>query len=485
MEDWVTIKTLKKKNPTKSLRSIALAMRISHHTVQRALSRDDPPTYERKRKENPSLEPFRDVIAEMVNAKRFRGSRILRELRAKGYTGGKTAFYRFLAQVRIEKKKHFTPYATAPGEQSQFDWSIYTIPLGGVETKVVVYSYINGFSRYPVYDAAVHQDQDTVYYALETGLIESGGVPERIQTDNAKVFVIDASSDSFRWNPEYLRFCAHYGVLPTRSLPRHPWSKGKVEKTFQYLEDHFITGGSFSDFSDFLAKLKTFQHHAATRLHASIKTTPEALLPEDQAAFSPLPKTRFQGGRSTIRTVSREGLFSFSGSRYSVPRQYSETVIWLRVLRGYTVEVYSQTNSRIASHLLSTVKGALVIDKSHFRSCETPQYTLDLLKLRFRECFPGQELFLEKLLAQKRTNARSHLAGILDVVQHYHIDDVSRAFQTAISYNIFTCAFIAGFLEKNSHHVFDPPPVPHMTCEGFNATPIIRRLSDYQIRESR
>ncbi len=120
----------------------------------------------------------------------------------------------------------------------------------------------------------------------------SGGVPQRLQTDNARVFVKNPSKNNFQWNERYLNFCGHYGFEPTRSLPRHPWSKGKVEKPFRYLEDHFIAGSSFEDFEDLQKELKGFEHGVNTRIHSTIKTTPEELIAKDREAFSPLPEFR-------------------------------------------------------------------------------------------------------------------------------------------------------------------------------------------------
>lgn len=481
MEDWVTIKTLKKRDPSKSLRAIARSLGISHHTVQRALARNDPPSYARTSKTNRALEPFRDLIAELANVKRFRGSRILNDLRSKGYTGGKTAFYRMLSEVKIERGKHFTPYSTAPGEQSQFDWSPYTVPIAGIATRVIVFSYLNSFSRFPVYEGSLREDRDTVFWAIEQGLIESGGVSQRIQTDNAKVFVDNASTANFRWNPDYLRFCAHYGIMPSRSLPRHPWSKGKVEKPFQYIEDHFITGASFESFDDFLLKLKAFQHQVASRVHATTKAAPQERLAEDRAAFAPLPVSRYCGGRPVIRSVSRDGLLSFNASRYSVPWQYAGTTVWLRLVRGHTLEIYSHTNALIATHAHAAVKGSLVIDKRHYRTAETAHSSVDRIRLRFRETYPDQDAFLDALFEQKRTNARHHLAGILDVARHYHPDDVARAFETAMTYRIFTVSFFAGYLEKNFRHVFDLASVRGPFTAPSPGEAIIRDLRDYRL----
>ena len=68
------------------------------------------------------------------------------------------------------------------------------------------------------------------------------GVCDRIQVDNAKCFVTNASRNNFVCNTRFLHLCGFYGIKPTRSIPGHPWSKGKVENPFSYLETHFITG---------------------------------------------------------------------------------------------------------------------------------------------------------------------------------------------------------------------------------------------------
>jgi len=117
MEDWITIKTLKAKQTTISNRQIAKQLGISHNTVKAALERTEAPEYRRGKRVS-ALEPFRDIIFEMINVKKFKGSRIFNELRSKGFTGSQTAFYDYLSKIRISEQKHFTPYETAPGEQA-------------------------------------------------------------------------------------------------------------------------------------------------------------------------------------------------------------------------------------------------------------------------------------------------------------------------------------------------------------------------------
>jgi transposase len=146
MEDWLVIKNLKAKNPDKSNREIARDLGISHNTVKAALERNEAPEYRRKGLSNAELEVFHEVIFEMLNVKKFKGSRIFNELKSKGYKGGRTSMYVYLSKIQIKEQKFFTPYETEPGEQSQFDWSPYSVQIEGNLTNIYVYSYINSFS---------------------------------------------------------------------------------------------------------------------------------------------------------------------------------------------------------------------------------------------------------------------------------------------------------------------------------------------------
>lgn len=458
MEDWVTIKNLKKHNPKLGTRQIARLLGVSRNTVKKALQRHEAPVYDRQEKVS-SLEPFRDIISDMANVKKFKGSRIFNELKSKGYKGGKTAFYDFLSGVKILEQKHYTPYETAPGEQAQFDWSKYTVLIGGSLTVIYIYSYINSFSRYQILEVSLSQNQGAIFEALEESIIQSGGAPQRLQTDNAKAFVINASKDNFKWNSRYLNLCAHYGVKPTRSLPGHPWSKGKVEKPFSYIETHFIAGNSFEDFPDLQKRLKVFQQEYNKRIHSTTKTPPAELFQKELLTLIPLPADKYVSVKEETRKVSYDCLLSYNGSRYSVPWMFAGRLVWIKISCGFYIQVYSQSNKLVATHKLSLKKGSVNIIQEHYRSNKDYRGSFEILKKMFLESFPDKELFIEKLKAQKRINAAWQLQSILSLSKMYSHDDFIEALDKAIDYNVFNHSFISGYLEKNHKQSFKIEPV--------------------------
>jgi len=100
------------------------------------------------RSTNPKLTPYEAQIRTWYFGEKFIGSRILRELRALGYDGHRSALYRLLAQLKAEKpsSKVTERFETPPGQQAQFDWSPYTIELGGELTRVIVFGMVLGYA---------------------------------------------------------------------------------------------------------------------------------------------------------------------------------------------------------------------------------------------------------------------------------------------------------------------------------------------------
>jgi len=485
MDDWITIKTLKSRNRSLGTREIAKLLGISRNTVKRALKSKDIPRYVRTKRINPEIEPFKEYIVQQISLKGLICSRVLNDIISKGYKGSKSAFYRYLSKLNLKEKRTFYPYETKEAEQGQFDWSPYTIVINGELTKVFVFNYLLGFSRYRIYQASLSESQSSVFEAIEDSLIELGGTPSRLQTDNAKCFVKNPSRDNFSWNERYIAFCGHYGFQPSRSLPRHPWSKGKVENPFHYLEEHFIKGNQFSSFEDFLFRLKDFQDLVNNRFHTTTRQTPQVLFDKEKDLLLPLAQTRYVGIKEQVRKVTSDCLISFYGNRYSVPSIFALREVWVRVSKGYILEVYSSGNVLIAEHRLSSQKGKVIIEKSHYKNHMVEKGNWERLSQTFIEQYPEQGWFLDKLKTQKRINYSYHLSQILIIADYYPYDALVKAFFSCKDYNVYTCSFIKGYLENNfsSADIMKTKitPISHLSRENIKSISIKRSLEQYKL----
>jgi len=138
MEAWTTIRYLQAQGL--GIRAICREVGISRKAVRRALRADGPPRYRRPQRPNSKLEPFAARIRELYYRHHLIGSRILRELRGAGYQGGPTALYAYLRTLKAGRpsSKVTERFETPPGHQGQFDWSPYTIELGGELRRVIL-----------------------------------------------------------------------------------------------------------------------------------------------------------------------------------------------------------------------------------------------------------------------------------------------------------------------------------------------------------
>lgn len=142
MEEWTTIRYLHAQG--KSIRTIASELSVARQTVRRALEDESKPRYKRPPRPNPKLEPYEAQVRELYFGKHLNGSRIFRELQQLGYRGGSSALYTYLRRVRQAKPSGKTTmrFETEPGVQAQFDWSPYTVEIGGELRRLVVYGMI-------------------------------------------------------------------------------------------------------------------------------------------------------------------------------------------------------------------------------------------------------------------------------------------------------------------------------------------------------
>ncbi len=449
MEAWATVRHLHAQGH--SIRHIARELHLSRQAVRRALGSPEPPRYHRTPVENPQLAPFLPLIQQMTTEQHLVGSRILSEIRARGYQGSAAAFYRTWTRLRpTQPDPRVTErFETAPGEQSQFDWSPYTVLLGGARTRIIVYGSVLGYSRRLFYWPSLDETQASVYEAFEEAFWYFGGATKVALVDNAAAFVLDARATHFQWNPKFLELCGYYRVEPRACRVRRPQTKGKCEKPFSFLENHLIKGNSWLDFAHFGRDLVRFTRDILdVREHHTTHQPPIERFAEEVPSLTSLPATRYIGIHALTRKVSWDCLIPYEGSRYSVLASYAGKRVWVRVSQGLRLEVQSPTGAVIAQHGLSPTKGATIIDPAHYEGLrkETPRTKVVLLQA-FQDRFPDQHAFLDGLLTQQKLGPVRHLRGILDLARQYSVEAMCAAFQTAGTYNTYSLQFVRGVLQ--------------------------------------
>jgi transposase len=481
VEAWTTIRYLQAQGM--GARAIAAKVGVSRNTVRRAVRGQAQPQGTRAKRPNRQLVPYADAIARMVTEQQFIGSRVLRELRKQGYTGGATALYDYLAHLKEQRTRQRATerFETAPGEQGQFDWSPYRISMGGEVRRVVVFGLILGYSRRKFYLGSLDETQGSVFTALERGLAHFGGAPKTVLVDNAKALVDDARPEHFRWNARFLALCGHYRMEPRACAVRRAQTKGKIERPFQVLEEQFIKGSAFADLGAMNEALARFTAEELDEaVHRTTQARPRERFAEEAAALLPLPAHPCTGSLDVLRKVSLDCLISFGGSQYSVPHAFVGTQVWVRSVLGEQVEIADAQGRRIATHAVAPLRGTVVRLEEHYTGLRqrTP-VTTAALSADLLARFPDQEAFVAALVRQYQPAPAAALHAVLELTAVYAEDVLRPAFTLALRQRCCTPQFVRGICAQAPARQETPARLA-VAFGTLPASPAPRSLQTYQ-----
>ena len=249
LQQWAAVTELHRQKVPKQ--QIAKQLNMSRNTVKRLLSLKEEPRYIREYYPS-KMEPYMEKIILWRTDPEydFNGTRIFRELKKLGYTGTINPIYRILQKLDEEShgeisKKATVRVETPPGDQAQFDWSEYQVPVNNQIRTVYCFSLVLSASRKKAVCFSLTVDAEAIYEAIQELFEELGGITQELLIDNPKALVIDnnpRNEDEIRYNPQALLLAAHLGTELNACNCYWPRTKGKCEKPFQYIEEQFIKG---------------------------------------------------------------------------------------------------------------------------------------------------------------------------------------------------------------------------------------------------
>jgi len=159
----------------------------------------------------------------------------LRNLGSLGYAGSLSSLHRYIADLKADdaiSKKATTRVETEPGEQMQYDWKEWVLPVAGHSIKVYLHELVLCYSRKKYYAVSLRITTADILRAIVEGVYFFGGAASMLVTDNPKQIVIERKSGQPRFSDEFLALCGTFGVEPFLCAPYRARTKGKVERPF-------------------------------------------------------------------------------------------------------------------------------------------------------------------------------------------------------------------------------------------------------------
>lgn len=187
-----------------------------------------------------------------------------------------------------------------------------------------------------------HADTEAFHHALKEGVLRRG-LPRKLYTDQGKPFV----------NGHTRLVCAQLGLRLLHCKPYHSWSKGKIERVIQTIQQGFestlrLEGNQAKSLAELNTKLSLWiQSIYHQRPHSSTGQSPEYRY--QQAAKT----LRYLEAGLDIdplfyvhldRTVRKNGIVRLDGALYEVPLSLRALKVQLRLdpFRRARIEVWHQ-----------------------------------------------------------------------------------------------------------------------------------------------
>jgi transposase len=448
VEKWTTIRNLAREGYGK--KAIARMLKVSRNTVRKALSTDEPPQYVRRVQADTLIAPYQEQIEKMYLEKGLIGTRIYNELLKLGYTGSLTTLYRYLGTLKKEPQEKVTVrFETGPAFQAQFDWSPYKALIAGREQLIYCFLLILSYSRYKYMTFSLDQRLNSVLEALEKGLNFFGGVPLQILIDNAKQMVLATLKDNIKcFHESFLALAGMYSFKPVACQIRRARTKGKVERPFYTVEQHFIKGNEFSSMDDLFARGHKFLEEWNLKEHSTTLVPPAELFLKEKELLLPLPFRSYCDSLRELRKVSWDCLISVKGSRYSVPSEYAGKKVFIQIEHGYLLKVFALDGTQLCSHELSAKKGTTNIKQEHYAALRPAPKSTPRIREVFSSTFKSGALFYQGLQNRVGFNAAYHAQKILLLREYYDDDTIEQSLFKALSFKAFSHEVVTNILRQ-------------------------------------
>ena len=363
---WLEIRN--EYNKGLSYTEIARKHNIDPRTAKKYAHSPQKPVYQLSEPKKSILDPYKQQIDLWLEEDPYSAQRIYEKLKESGYPGKITIVQDY---VRLKKQKlnnnATVRFETIPGLQAQVDWAFfenYRIIQNGSEKKLYCFLMILGYSRMRYIEFVTDMSTSTLIKCHINAFRYFGGYTEEILYDNMKQVVVKRllkQSDS-EMNKQFEDFAGFYGFKPVLCRPYRGQTKGKVERSVQFVRDNFMTGIKYSSLDDLNSQALAWCDKVNHKVHATTNEIPFERLPLEK--LQPM-KREYIVDNINLRRVGKDCLISYAQNKYSVPSEYVGMDVTVIALDNM-LAVYSN-GKQIALHRLSCNKRDMIVNKEHYR----------------------------------------------------------------------------------------------------------------------
>jgi len=305
------------------------------------------------------LTGYTSVIDQLLKNNVTNSEVILERLREYGYTGGKTSVKNYIQghkdlvpaprQIVSPQGNRGRRYSSEPGESYQMDWGFVNVDTSSGSTyQAACFAMICHHCGMRYIEFFPNAKQENLFIGM-IHAFEYMGIPKYVLTDNMKSVVIERDNmGNPIWQRDYEIFMKTLGFRTKLCKPRHPFTKGKVERLVRFVKENFMAGRVFSNITELNIQAIDWCNRQNDAYHKAVDCVPSEKHQAEclqiareldrtiEVAFYLCPERR----------ISFDGFVNYEGRRFGVPYWYTERSC--RIMRkDYEITIFSSDLSRI------------------------------------------------------------------------------------------------------------------------------------------
>ena len=347
---------------------------IDPRTAKKYAESDTRPEYVLSGPKPSKLDPYKGIITVLLEEAPYSAERIQEKISELGFTGGHSIVRQYVRNKKEEyEEKATVRFETMPGLQGQMDWAYFedrSVAEDGKQKKLYCFLLILGYSRMRYIEFVTDMSTNTMIRCHANAFRYFGGYPEEMLYDNMKQVVIKRllKQEDSTLNRQFEDFAGFYGFKPVLCRPYRGQTKGKVERTVQFVRDNFMVGIKYDSLDNLNGQALAWCNKVNGKIHATTGEIPFERLKKE--GLNPL-KREYIIDKINLRRVYKDCLISYAGNQYSVPSEYVGKDVAVIGLDNM-LAVYHE-GKQIALHRISYQKRAMVVNAHHYRKLTVKQ----------------------------------------------------------------------------------------------------------------
>lgn len=423
------------------------------------------------------LTPFLQQIAERV-LKRLTVSRILREIRAIGYQGGRSILAEHIREFRAQnalelpRKDVKRRFETNPAFEMQVDWSPFRIPIAGHEVLVHCLSVILCWCRKLFVAFFRNEKEHTLLEGLARAFEYFDGCAIQLVVDNMATAVLGRIGPNRKpiWHPLFLEFTRHYGFRSVACRVKHPNRKGKIEKPYRLVFDDLLNGAEFSSWEHLETECARWldgrreEEVCNWRVHGTTGQRPNEAYLAERDFLIRLPRERFPVYEDSDRIVDDDATLSIGGRKYNIPTGLANRTVRVHLFASY-FEVMGPDGQVAFSRSYAgpeEPRKTLIEPSLYAGLPRRPLVTAHRERLdeAFLRRFPTLASLVDGLKLRMKTLAPIHLRKLLRLAERYGQEAFLAAATRAQAFKRFDALAVGRILEHEHQEPVDELIVP-------------------------